>query len=64
MTPELRARNSTGSRFELPLPPLVGIEHRPRARAERAVVQEDDVWVEQELAAHIHADTVSDPVRG
>jgi hypothetical protein len=38
--------------FELPLPPLVGLEHGPRAGAERAVIQVDDAGVEEERILH------------
>jgi hypothetical protein len=37
--------------LELPLP-LVGLEHGPRAGAERAVIQVDDAGVEEERILH------------
>ena len=40
-----------GLELELPLPRLVAIEDGPRARAERSVVEERDLGVEQELAS-------------
>lgn len=33
--------------LQLTLPPLIHLEHRPRARAEGAVVEKDNIWVEQ-----------------
>ena len=39
--------------LELELPVLVGLEHRPRAGAERAVVEEDDVLAEEEVPGEI-----------
>jgi len=46
---EAAAEQRDGLALELALPGLVDLEHRPRAGAERAVVEEDDVGVEQEL---------------
>jgi hypothetical protein len=40
-----------GFELELPLPGLVALEDAPRARAERSVVEERHVGVEQELAS-------------
>ena len=49
-----RAAAQEGHRvaLQLQLPALVGLEHRLRAGAEGAVVEEDDVGVEQEGVAH------------
>jgi len=38
--------------FQLLLEALVFLEHGPRAGAERAVVEENDVRIEQEELAH------------
>ena len=45
--------------LEFALPLLVLLEHRPRARAERAMVEEDDVRIEQELVSQVHRRTVA-----
>ena len=39
--------------LERDLPRLVALEHRARTRAERTVVEIDDVRVEQELASEL-----------
>ena len=41
--------------LELALPLLIDVEHRSRARAERAVVEVDDLRIEQEQVARRHA---------
>jgi hypothetical protein len=38
--------------LELALKPLVGLEHRARTRAERAVIQEPNRRVEEEQILH------------
>ena len=38
--------------LELALPRLVALEHRPRAGAEGAMVQKDDVGIEEKELAH------------
>ena len=38
--------------LELALPRLVALEHRPRAGAERAMVEKDDVGIEEKELAH------------
>jgi hypothetical protein len=47
-----------GLALELPLPLLVEVEHRARAGAERAVVQVDDLRIEEEGVARRHAATL------
>ena len=47
------AEERDGLALELELPVLVGLEHRPRAGAERAVVEEDDVLAKEELPGEV-----------
>ena len=45
---ELATEQQNRLPFQALLPGLVNLEHRPGAGAEGAVVEEDDIWVEQE----------------
>jgi hypothetical protein len=50
--PPFRRQELDGPALELELEALVGLEHRPWAGAERPVVQEDHVGIEEEKILH------------
>jgi hypothetical protein len=50
---QLAAEESYRLAFELKLPGLIGLEHRTRAGAERAVVEEDDILAQEEMPGEV-----------